>query len=92
MSSDLVHADPNDVRKLARELQQFERKVTEVSRQAQRAIDRANWHDSQKDRFAARYKDFHRQTNSFVAGQVRGFVKSLNALASDLDRAKRHRF
>jgi hypothetical protein len=92
MSSDHVHANPDDVRKLARALQQFEQKVTEVSKQAQRAIDQANWHDGQKDRFAARYKDFNNQTNRFVGGQVKAFVKSLNALAADLERAKSHRF
>lgn len=92
MSSDLVHADPNDVRKLARELEQFQQRVKDVSKQAQKAIDRANWHDGQKEKFAASYRDFHRQTDRFVEGQVRQFVKSLNALAHDLDRAKSHRF
>jgi uncharacterized protein YukE len=90
--SDLVNADPNDVRKLARALQQFEQKVNDANKQAQRAIDQANWHDSQKDRFASRYKEFHKQTNNFVAGQVRDFVKSLNSLAADLERAKSRRF
>lgn len=92
MSSDLVHADPNDVRKLARALQDFEQRVTEISKQAQRAIDQANWRDAQKDKFAARYNDFHNQTNRFVGSHVRDFVRSLNALAADLDRAKSHRF
>jgi len=91
MSRDIVHADPKDVRKLADALQQFEQKVTEASRHAQKAIEQANWHDSQKDRFAERYKGFHRQTNNFVGGQVKEFVKSLNALAADLERAKSHR-
>jgi ABC-type transporter Mla subunit MlaD len=92
VSSDLVNADPNDVRKLARALQQYEEKVTELTKQTQRAIDQANWNDGQKERFAARYKDFNNQTNRFVSGQVRDFVKSLNALAADLERAKGHRF
>lgn len=90
--SDLVNADPNDVRKLARALQQFEQKVNDANKQAQRAIDQANWHDGQKDRFASQYKDFQRQTNSFVSGKVRDFVKSLNSLAADLERAKSRRF
>ena len=90
--SDLVNADPNDVRKLAKALQQFEQRVNDANKQAQRAIDQANWHDGQKDRFAARYREFHRQTNNFVAGQVRDFVKSLNSLAADLERAKSRRF
>jgi hypothetical protein len=92
MSSDLVHADPGDVRKLAHELEQFRQRVRDVSKQAQQAIDRANWHDSQKENFASRYRDFHRQTDRFVDGQVSDFVKSLRALAQDLEKAKSHRF
>lgn len=92
MSGDLVHANPGDVRKLAKSLQQYEQKVVDASKQAQKAIDRANWNDRQKSQFEERYRNFHKQTNSFVATQVRDFVKSLNALASDLERARSRRF
>lgn len=92
MSSDVVHADPNDVRKLAKALQQFERQITLVSRETLRAIDRANWHDRQKDQFVARYKDFHKKTNGFVGGEVKQMVKALNNLALQLDRARSQRF
>jgi hypothetical protein len=92
MSPDLVRADPKDVRKLANALQQYEQKLLEISKQAQSAIDRANWHDGQKDKFAARYKDFHKQTNKFAGEQLQQFVKQLNALATDLERAQSHRF
>lgn len=92
MSGDLVHADPNDVRKLAKSLEQFEQRVLDVAKQTQKAIDQANWKDGQKDRFESRYRDFHRQTQHFVGGQVKDFVKQLNALAYDLERAKSRRF
>ena len=92
MSGDLVHADPNDVKKLARALEEFERRVLETAKQTQKAIDQANWKDGQKDRFEARYRDFHRQTQSFVGGQVKDFVKQLNGLAHDLERARSRRF
>lgn len=92
MSGDLVHADPNDVRKLARALQQYEQRIMEVSKQTRRAIEQANWKDNQKERFAASYNDFNHQTERFVGSKVRDYVKQLNALASDLDKAKSHRF
>jgi hypothetical protein len=92
MSSDLVNADPNDVRKLAAALQELERKVLEATKHGRQAIDRANWHDRQKDTFEARYQDFQKHTTGFVSGQVRDFVKSLNALAADLERARARRF
>lgn len=92
MSSDLVHADPNDVRKLAKALERFQREITDISKQARRAIDRANWHDRQKDQFTARYKDFERRTNSFVGGEVKQMVHALNNLATQLDRARSQRF
>ncbi len=92
MSSDQVNADPADVRKLAAALHDLERKVLEATKQAHQAIDRANWHDRQKQMFETRYRDFHKHTTSFVSGQVREFAKSLNALAADLERAKAHRF
>ena len=92
MSGDLVHADPNDVKKLAKALEQFEQRVLDISKQTQKAIDQANWKDGQKDRFESRYRDFHRQTQNFVGGQVKDFVKQLNALAHDLERARARRF
>jgi hypothetical protein len=90
--SDLVHADPNDVKKLASALRKYEEEVMAASRKALQAIERANWQDRQKQQFASSYRDFHRQTEHFVRGRVRDFVKSLNSLADDLERAKRHRF
>lgn len=92
MSSDQVNADPADVRKLAKALQQYETKIMDLNKQTLRAIDQARWNDRQKDQFASRYKDFNKRTNSFVSGEVRDMVRSLNALAHDLDRAKSHRF
>lgn len=92
MSPDGVHADPKDVRKLARALEQFEQQVMQVSKQGRKAIDQANWHDSQKEQFARRYDDFQRRTTSFVGGEVKQMIKSLNLLAGDLERAQSRRF
>lgn len=92
MSSDRVNASPSDIRKLARALHEFENRITEVTKQGRRAIDGAYWHDRQKDRFVTLYKEFHDRTNRFVAMEVKQMVKSLNALATDLERARDHRF
>jgi hypothetical protein len=91
MSSDLVHADPNDVKKLAKALQQWEQRITDASKQAESAINSANWHDRQKDQFTAHFKDFQKRTRGFVGGEVKQMVGSLNKLASDLERAKNNR-
>jgi uncharacterized protein YukE len=90
--SDHIHADPNDVEKLASALKKYEEEVLAASRKALQAIERANWQDRQKQQFASSYRDFHKKTENFVRGRVRDFVKSLNSLAYDLERAKRHRF
>jgi F0F1-type ATP synthase membrane subunit b/b' len=90
--SDAVHADPADVKKLASALQQYHQKITDASKQAQQAIGRADWHDRQKQQFEGKFKDFQRQTDRFVGSQVKEFVKQLNALASDLEKARSHKF
>lgn len=92
MSTDHVNASPSDIRKLARALQEFETKMTEVTKQGRRAIDGAYWHDKQKDRFVTLYKEFQNRTNRFVGMEVKQMVKSLNALATELERARDHRF
>ena len=91
MSSDLVHASPDDVRKLAAALERYERDVLAITKQAKTAIDRANWHDPQKDRFVARFNDFQKRTNSFMGGEVRQMSRGLRKLAEHLDRARNMR-
>jgi hypothetical protein len=90
--SDAVHADPADVKRLAKELQHFQQRVNEASKQAEKAINRANWKDRQKQQFENRFHEFQHQTDRFVGTQVKVFVKQLNALAADLERARSHRF
>jgi|GEM_PF-5689934 len=90
--SDLVHADPADVKKLARALEQYQQRINEASKQARHAINRANWKDKQKYQFEDRFRNFQKQTDHFVGAQVKDFVKQLNALAADLERARSHRF
>lgn len=90
--SDAVHADPADVKKLASALQQYQQRINDASKQAQQAINRANWKDRQKQQFEDKFRDFQRHTDRFVDAQVKDFVKQLNALATDLENARSHRF
>ncbi|RKQ93824.1 hypothetical protein C8N24_3698 [Solirubrobacter pauli] len=90
--SDAVVADPDDVKRLARELETYRSKIQDASKQAQNAINRANWKDRQKQQFEDKFRDFQRQTDRFVDAQVKDFVKQLNALAHDLEKARSHRF
>lgn len=90
--SDLVHADPGDVKKLTRALQQYQQRINEASKQARQAIDRANWKDKQKQQFEDKFRNFQKQTDHFVGAQTKDFIKQLNALAADLERARSHKF
>jgi hypothetical protein len=90
--SDLVHADPRDVRRLANDLRQYEEKIKQLRKDTQRAIDRANWKDNQKQMFQASFNEFGRSTSRFIEQKVQTYVKSLNSLADDLERAQRRRF
>jgi hypothetical protein len=90
--SDAVNADPADVKKLASALQHYQQQIADASKQARQAIERAHWQDRQKQQFESRFRDFQGQTDRFVGAQVKDFVKQLNALAGDLERARSHRF
>jgi hypothetical protein len=90
--SDVVHANPQDVKKLAQALTHLEQELLQATKAASRAIDRADWRDGRKDQFVARYNDFNKKTNSFVGGELRQMVKGLNNLAQQLERARDQRF
>lgn len=90
--SDMVHADPADVKKLAKAMQQYQQRVAEASKQARKAIDQANWKDRQKQQFEGSFRTFQKQTDRFVGSQVKDFVKQLNSLAADLEKARSNRF
>jgi F0F1-type ATP synthase membrane subunit b/b' len=90
--SDLVHADPADVKKLTRALQQYQQRINEASKQARQAINRANWKDKRKQQFEDKFRNFQKQTDNFVGAQTKDFIKQLNALAADLERARSHKF
>jgi len=92
MSGDLINVKPDDVRKLARALERFGQQMTQANKEAMSAISAAYWHDSQKEKFEARYRDFHKRINGFVSGEISEMTGSLNRLASELDRVRSHNF
>lgn len=79
-----VNANPEDIRKLAGALGAYKKQVEAASKQVQGALNAANWHDPQKDKFEARYKDLQRSINGFLNGEVDAMVKGLNQLAQKL--------
>ena len=83
-----IHVTAADLRKLASALERYQTKVTEETRAVHRALDAANWHDRKKDQFTARYRDFERQVNRFLSGEVQQMTKSLNELARQVEQLK----
>jgi hypothetical protein len=84
MSDDRVHASPQDVRKLAVALSAYQQEVTAAGRKMQGALGAANWHDAQKDKFEARYRDLQRSIDRFMSSEVTGMITGLNELARRL--------
>lgn len=90
--SDLVNADPNDLRSLARELERFGQQTKDLCKQTQRSLDRCRWNDRQKQQFEQRFREAQRQLERFSSQEVAQMVKALNAHASDLERVRSRTF
>jgi hypothetical protein len=86
--ADIVNASPADVKKLADALHAYKKEVEAASKRVQGALNSANWHDPQKQRFEARYRDFQRGINSFMNGEVDAMAKALHDLAGKLAEIK----
>ena len=84
MPTDGVHANPDDVKKLAAALSVYQSEVAAAGKKVQGALNAANWHDRQKDNFEARYKDLQKSIDRFMSGEVAAMVKGLNELARRL--------
>lgn len=86
-----VDASSADVRKLASALKQYKEETKQVGRRVDGAINSANWRDSKKDQFEARYRDFTKQMDRFMTSQVDDMIRSLNDLARRLEEIERMR-
>jgi hypothetical protein len=91
MSSGLVNANPEDVRKLAAALAAYQRDVTDAGRRVQKALASAYWHDDQKRRFEERYQELQRHVDRFLGNEATEMIRTLNELARRLDDIKRMR-
>jgi DNA repair ATPase RecN len=88
VTSDLVNASPEDVRRLASALRSYQEQVSTASRSVQKALASANWHDGQKQRFECRYSDLQKSIDRFMTNEVSSMIKTLNQLARKLDDIK----
>jgi|SoimicmetaTmtHAB_FD_contig_31_23750719_length_2225_multi_3_in_0_out_0_2 hypothetical protein len=86
--ADIVNASPEDVKKLAAALVAYKQAVETAGKRVQGALSSANWHDPQKDKFEARYREFHRSIGHFMSAEVDAMVKDLNNLARKLAEIK----
>ena len=82
---DRVHASPEDVRKLAAALSTYQQEVAAAGRKVRSALGSANWHDGQKDKFEARYKDLQKSIDRFMSGEVSTMIRGLSELARRLN-------
>lgn len=88
MSTDGVHASPEDVKKLAAALKKYQTEVSAAGKRVQGALSSANWHDRQKDQFEARYRDLQKTLDRFMSSEVQAMVKGLTELARRLDEIR----
>jgi hypothetical protein len=86
--ADVVNASPEDVKKLAAALATYKQAVEAAGKRVQGALSSANWHDPQKDKFEAHYRDFQRSLSHFMSGEVDAMIKDLNYLARKLAEIK----
>lgn len=88
MANDGVNASPVDVRKLATALGHYKQEVAAASKKVRGALGSANWHDSRKAQFEARYQDLQKRIDGFMSGEVDQMIKQLNDLARRLDEIR----
>jgi len=85
MQNEAVNASPTDIRKLAAALAAYKQEVAASSKKVRSALGSANWHDSRKSQFEARYQDLQKRVDGFMTGEVDQMIKQLHELASRLD-------
>ncbi len=88
MANDTVNASPADVRKLATALGTYRHEVVSASKMVRGALGSANWNDSRKVQFEARYQDLQKRIDGFMTGEVDEMIKQLNDLARRLDEIR----
>ena len=85
MSSDRINANPEDVRKLASALTQYQKDVASQSSRVRAALRSAEWEDARKAQFEASLQDLQRSIDRFLISEVEQMVRRLNELARRLE-------
>lgn len=88
MTNDQVHASSADLKRLATELETYKKEVAAASKKVRGALNRANWHDSRKTQFEAKYSEHQQRVDRFMASEVDQMAKALRELARKLDDIK----
>jgi hypothetical protein len=88
MPNDGVNARPEDVEKLASALGTYQQEVLAAGKKMRAALGSAYWHDGQKDKFEARYKDLQKSIDRFMSGEVNSMIKGLHELARRLNEIR----
>ena len=81
MTGNGVNVRPEDVKKLASALLNYEKQVMQAGKDFQRALESASWSDPQKARFASKFSDFQKKVNGFVANDSKPMLRYLNEYA-----------
>ena len=88
MANDAVNASPADIRRLAKALGSYKQEVVAASKKVRGALESANWHDSRKAQFEARYQDLQKRIDGFMSGEADQMIKELNEFARRLDEIR----
>lgn len=87
-----IDIGPEEPRKLAAALAAYKQAVEAAGRRMQGALSAADWHDPQKQRFEARYRDFQGSVGNFMTTGVDAMIKDLNDLAHKLAEIQAMKF
>lgn len=88
MAHDGVNASPADLRRLAKALTTYRNEVTAAGRKVSGALQAAQWHDSKKDAFEAKYRELEKALDRFMSQQAADLAKGLNEYASRLEHVR----
>lgn len=84
---DLVDASPEDVRNLARALDQYRKQIQGAGRGVRGALSKARWNDARKAQFETRLLDLQKRLDGFADSEVEQMIRTLHELARRLDDA-----
>lgn len=85
MSSGIVDADPESIRRIASALTHYQEDIADAAKQVEGALKEAHWHDPQRDHFEEWYTDLRRKIASLTGSDVTDVIRDLGILAQQLE-------